>query len=327
MSCKYWCFTENNEPRTLWGRLGDLQESVPQITYICAQLEEAGRLHLQGYVQLQTSKPLSWVRNQISDTAHWEKQRGNCTQARKYCTPEKVEPVQTWLPHTFTEYGDFKKGRAGRGQRNDIVLLVEAVQQDRSQRSIIEDPTLVQTFAAHLKFHDRVRSLYRPKQNEEGVKVILHVGPPGTGKTRKAFQDYPDIFEIPISNGTMWLDGYDGHKEVLFDDFMGAASKMTLDNTLKYLDRYVRMVPQKGTHAWYHPETIVVTSNYHPRNWYKWAKREKSYRALMRRFHEVVVFFTDSDPEEQVVEDYFYDQELWPEPESFDYGTGGERHF
>lgn len=305
----FWVFTENNNPDDFWAALGDIYEThSAHISYICGQLEEASHRHFQGYVQLKRAQALSWVKSNISKTAHFEKQRGTNGEAREYCRKED----DTTIPHTFVEYGSFKEGRAGRGARNDIHALRDAVKKGKSQREIIEDDAMVETFANHMRFHDRVRMLYKPPAHPDGVRVVLYVGAPGTGKTRRAYEEYPDLFEIPISNGTIWLDGYDQHKQVLFDDFMGKGSKMTLDNTLKYFDRYVRAVPVKGTHTWYCPQVIVVTSNYHPRHWYEWKNREESWKALSRRFTEIWYFPEGSEPEEQYNDEYLENREYWP---------------
>lgn len=310
----YWCFTENNNAQEYWATVGDIFEAhETHIAYICGQLEQGEHVHFQGYVQLKRAQALSWLKANVSSTAHFEIQRGTNDQARDYCQKQD----DTVLPNTFIEFGTFKPGRAGRGARNDVAALRNAIQEHKSQRDIIEDDTLVETFARLIKFHDRVRTLYKPPPRPDGVKIILYVGEPGTGKTRLAYQTYPDLFEIPISNGTLWLDGYDDHKHVLFDDFMGKGSKMGLDNTLKFMDRYVRSVPYKGGHTWYRPEVIMITSNYHPRYWYDWKKREASWNALKRRFHEIWYFpEVNADPEEQYPDEYLENREFWP-PEEF----------
>lgn len=313
-SSKYWCFTLNDNPVSFSDRLVTLfEEKKTHVDYICGQLEVAstGQRHFQGYIQLKRSQKLSWVRNHISDSAHWEIMRGTSDQARAYCMKEDSAE-----PDSFREAGRFKPGVGGKGARNDLHALRDAIRKGKNQRDIIIDDELVPTFANYLKFADRVRTLFPPKPREEGVLVELYVGKPGTGKTRKAYEENADLFEIPISNGTLWLDGYDDQPTVLFDDFMGAGSKMSLDNTLKFLDRYVRKVPVKGSHVWYRPKKIIVTSNYHPRAWYKWEDREESYAALARRFHKVLTFEIGQDPVEEDRESYFTDQELWPVPKS-----------
>lgn len=309
-SSMYWCFTLNSDPRSFLANLGRLhREKSQHIVYICGQLEEASHLHFQGYVQLKRSRRLSWLRNNISAEAHFEVQRGTNKQARDYCCKEDG----TEVADSFIECGQFKPGRSGQGARNDVHALRDAVKEGRSQRSLIEDDDMVYSFAKFIKFHDRVRSLYRPPDREEPREVHLYVGRPGTGKTRKAKQENPGLFEIPITNGTLWLDGYDQHEVVLFDDFMGRGSKMTLDNLLKFLDRYVQQVPIKGAYVWFNPRKIIVTTNYHPRGWYNWNNRESSYSALKRRFTAVYSFYSGPRVSEEDVEEYFTDQELWPE--------------
>lgn len=312
---KFWCFTENSNADAFHARLETIYSSHPDhISYICGQLEVAstGQRHFQGYVQLRVSRAMSWLKNNVSSTAHWEIQGKNssCMQARDYC--RKVD--ETTVNNTFIEFGNFVAGgKASAGSRSDIISLKEAIKSGATQRELIESDEHVETFAKYIKFHDRMRSLYPTKRKEDApFKVSLYFGEPGSGKTRKA-NEFEDLFEIPISNGTLWFDGYDGHKVVLFDDFMGGMSKMTLDNTLKFLDRYVRKIPIKGAHVWYQPEHIIVTTNYHPRAWYKWEGREESWKALCRRFHEVLVFHKDEEPEAQDVEEFLNDHDLWPQ--------------
>lgn len=307
-TAKYWCFTENDNPNSFVTNLNELFErEKANIKYICGQLEEVAHRHFQGYVQLHRSRSLSWVRNHISTTAHFERQKGTNTQARDYC--KKVD--ESTVADSYIEKGRFTPGRSGQGARNDVIILRDKIKEGTTQRALIEDDELVPIFAKYIKFADRVRSLY-PPQPRANREVCLYIGKPGTGKTRKAMTDFPAIYVIPITNGTLWLDGYDDHPEVLFDDFMGAGSKMTLDNTLKFFDRYVQQVPIKGSYTWFRPSTIIVTSNYHPRNWYKWDNRETSYSALKRRFTQVLTFSESSDPVAENVEEYFDDKELWP---------------
>lgn len=314
---KFWCFTQNPEPDQFRINLETFfQAHTDMIQYICGQIEIGGNTehrHFQGYMQLKISKRGTWVKTNLLPVARLAKQKASrTTSARDYCHKED----DTTVEGTFVECGEFldayaQKG-SGAGKRNDIHELRDAIKEEKTERYIIEDDSLVVAYAKYQRFHDRTRMLYRPKNHPEGVHVILHFGDPGTGKTRNVFNRYPDVFEIPISNGTMWMDGYDGHEEVLFDDFLGAASKLPLDTTLKFFDRYVRSVPIKGGHTWYRPKVINITTNYHPRAWYEYASREPSWEALCRRFHEIWVYETDKDAYEVIPADFLEDREYWP---------------
>ena len=71
------------------------------------------------------------------------------------------------------------------------------------------------------------------------------------------------------------------------DDFSG---EMPLVQLLRLLDRYSVQVPFKGGYLWFCPDTIVITTNVHPRKWYNYWERDSSFEALKRRIHVVFDF-------------------------------------
>lgn len=303
-----WIMVENGDAQLFYDNLQTLFNSKKgHIRYICGQLERAsttGHLHFQGYVQLTRNQRTSWMRNNISATAHYEGQSEDATniQARAYTMKDDTSVSE------FIEFGKFVKGK---GERTDLTGFVNEVKSGATKRSLLDsDPN---NMAKYDRLYNTVRSLYKPKRPEAYEhKVVLLYGDTGTGKTRKALEDYPDIFEMPLqTSNTLWMDGYDGHKEVLLDDFAGKLSRLSCVNTLKLLDRYPIQVPIKGGFTWWIPETLVITTNYHPRDWYEWEKREQSWAPLKRRFTEIWVFETGNPPYEVVTEDFLEDQTLW----------------
>lgn len=284
------------------------------IRYICGQLEvapETGNLHFQGYIQLSRTQRMSWLKNHVHATAHFEAQKAPSNdQAREYCMKEETRAPDS----EFIELGIYKKGRIGRGARNDLTKIKEAVKAGMTQKELADNH--LNEYAKYYRFFDKMRGLYRPQAHPEGVEVILHYGEPGTGKTRLAEEENPGVFVTPINNGTLWIDGYDGQETVLLDDFAGSLSKYALTNTLRLLDRYPIQVPVKGSFVWWQPKKIIVTTNIHPFRWYDWTNRQNQYQALWRRFTKVIYFPLNSEPEEQHLETFFYDNDLiWPSPE------------
>lgn len=304
-----YVFTVNTDATSFDVRLGILYDNTKEmVRYVCGQLEvapETGNVHFQGYIQLKSAQALSWLKNNIHPTAHYEAQRAPSNDtARDYCRKEETRAPEA----DFREYGEYCKSK---GQRTDLIRIRDAIKEGTTHVQLVEDYPCV--YGRYTRFVDRCFTLYKPTDNPEGVKVILYFGEPGTGKTRKAYEEYPDLYCTPISNGSLWLDGYDSQETVLLDDFSGALSRWSLTETLRLLDRYTVMVPIKGSFTWWRPKTIIVTTNIHPSRWYKWKNRENQYHALHRRFSEVWYFPLDGEAEQQHLDTFFYDEELiWP---------------
>lgn len=294
-----WCFTENSNAQDFYDNLESLFNSLDGLRYICGQLELApntGHLHFQGYLQLTKVQRRSWVKKNISRTASLETQYKKSTneQARDYCK----KPESRYPNHDFIEFGEFNPGRGrqpGCGRRTDLVAFTDAIKSGGNIDTLLNDG-YHNELARYPKFYQMVKARYMPER--EVPQVELYIGDTGTGKTRKAFEENTDIYVVPLSNGTFWLDGYDGQDTALLDDFCGKLSKVGLGYTLRLLDRYPLMVPVKGGHTWFTPKKVIITTNIHPCDWYDFSDRKIQEKALCRRLTKVIVFETGSDPVE-----------------------------
>lgn len=279
--------------------------------YLVYQLErgENGTTHYQGYVEFKKRQTLNGVKELLgSQTIHVERRRGSAKQASEYCkkADTRVEGSD------FYEFGEPPR----QGKRSDLEDFKDAVIGERKRkRDLIDD--YYGTIARYPKFYETLTSICRPKR-EAPLEVILHIGETGLGKTKTVFDRHGEDAELyitPLSNGTPWYDGYDGHKIVLLDDFSGASSHMQLVTLLRLLDRYPVQVPVKGAHTWWLPDKIYVTTNILPKEWYKWEKRGEHYCALARRFTSVVLFYSKLHEEDPgfVEQDRTWWQENAPE--------------
>ncbi len=283
------CITWNNPP--VDGE--NVREPIynpEKMHYLVYQYEcgQNGTYHWQAYCELKTKATFATIQTLLgAPGAHLEKRRGTGKQASDYC-----KKPETRVPGgTFYEHGEMKTTTPG--ARTDITNFKDEIQSGKRKRDLLDDHCLM--MAKYPKFYQMVRAITMPER-ENNLKVYLLIGPPGCGKTRSVYEAFGgpkrgELFRVPLSNGTTWFDGYDGQQAVLFDDFAGAASKITLTNMLNLIDRYPLQVPVKGEYTWWMPDKIYITTNIYPREWFKWENRVIQYQALARRFYAVFDFY------------------------------------
>lgn len=273
-------FTLNNPEATI--------EFDPEtMAYLCYQEEVGanGTYHFQGYCEFLKRVRLSTAKEYLqSHTIHIQARRGTQAQAIAYCKKKDGTEIEG----TFVEFGEPKK----QGERMDLVAFKEAIAEGAKMVDLLDEH--LEVLCKYSKFYSTLKMLVRPQRSvDEMLVVTLHIGAAGTGKTRdveERFGSSGDFWTSPLSNGTMWFDGYDGQSVVLLDDIAGAASHISLCGLLRLLDRYPLLVPTKGGHTWWMPTQVFVTTNVLPKDWYKWTNREEQYKALARRFTTVLYY-------------------------------------
>lgn len=140
------------------------------------------------------------------------------------------------------------------------------------------------TWVRYERSLQRYWCIVQARQPRSKPVVILNWGLPGTGKTRAVWDNHNhnDIWSWP---GGAWFDQYTAQPVALFDDFDEGPIPYRL--LLKILDRYRILVPTKGSHVFFQPKTIYITSNVHPSRWYP---RETDVNALLRRIDQINEF-------------------------------------
>ncbi len=270
--CRNWGYTS-------WQDTSLPTELPPGVRYICAQQEIApttGELHVQGFMQLETPKSLSAMKKKYGRTLNFQEHRYGSYQAmRDYCMKERTRAPGT----EPVEFGDFKKP----GQRSDLREFVEEVKSGKRKLDLLESHTSI--IARYPKFYKDIRELYPPKRDFKGNCLII--GPTGCGKTTFARTNFEnDMYVMPCGK-SLWFDGYEGQEIVLMDDFSG---QYPLSALLQLLDRWTQRVEIKGSHTWFNPMGILVTTNIHPQSWYDFRGREEQRNALYRRFSKVMEY-------------------------------------
>ncbi len=278
-----WVGTINNPAEdSLLSRLTREPVLPDGVSYIAFQLEkgEKGTPHYQVYIEFTTARYNKWVQKHIAK-GFWATREGTPVQAMVYATKDDETRVEgPWIIGTISK---------GAGSRTDLVDFKDAIRSGKRKRDLWESHTVQMAKYRHM--YDDLRRCHRPKRTEELVVALL-VGKTGTGKTYSVHTAWEEggYWDLPVSGGRMWFDGYDGETNVLFDDFAGKMSKVPLCMLLRILHEYPIQVEVKGSFVWWMPTNIAITTNFHPREWYDWTRREEQYNALCRRIHQVTIF-------------------------------------
>jgi hypothetical protein len=135
--------------------------------------------------------------------------------------------------------------------------------------------------------YQRVR-LSSQRSPDQEITVLWWFGPTGTGKSRKAFEDYPDSYvKMPTNK---WWDGYVAQKTVIMDDYRPAMCPFS--ELLRILDRYPMKVEMKGSSTDLSATTFIITTCQRPEILWN-GKTEEQIDQLLRRLSEIVEFHPD----------------------------------
>lgn len=245
-----------------------------KVKYLIFQKEkgEEGTIHLQGYVCFTQNMRISALKK-LNARAHWEKRRGSHAQAKAYCSKDETRVEGPW------EKGE----EPAQGKRTDLAEIKSKLDSGASLKEISNDH--FNSWCRYRQSFATYKQLQQPKRDFK-TKVAVIWGPTGVGKSRfvqeKAGED------CYWKSDQKWWDGYTNQTHVCLDDFYGW---IKYHDMLRLLDRYPLQLETKGGQVEFNSQYIWITSNKHPREWWKDLSEEK-YAALERRI-ELICYKTD----------------------------------
>jgi len=285
---------------------GDFQDANKPINFMVYQLEKCpttGRLHFQCYFEF-IGKPRLVALIKKFKGCHWSCRLGTAQQAIDYCTKletRQAPPVTFGTPkydvQQIAEYNQTRPANSpaietGKKKVSPLaVTLNEAIKKKLCIQDIARfNP---EVYVRHAGGIAKLMTAISPQRNFK-TDVIVFYGCPGCGKSRTArklaAEHYkPDELytysKIDPAPGKEWWDGYDRHPCVIIDEMDG--NTFVWDRILNIFDRYAVIIPVKGGSTHLVAETIFITCNTRPSDWYA-GKHE--FHALRRRIHQCYKF-------------------------------------
>lgn len=238
--------------------------------------EDHFQIHVQGYFQIfgdtTVAGILKWE-SRFLRGSNIEGARGTLSQNQAYTGKAETRYDGPW------SYGTPSK--AGRPATLDA--LAADVLRDRDIARVARDNP--GQFVRHGRGLQLLLTATDTMVRDFKTRVIVHIGPPGSGKTH----DTPiDAYYLRRGNGgAVWWDGFDGVSDVVIDDYYGW---MPWGTILCLLDNRPMRVDTKGGSVSFRARRIFITSNRHPNSWYKYAENGFDYGALARRIDEFYVY-------------------------------------
>lgn len=257
---KTWVYTWNNYTEENIETLKLLEVNRHRC---CKELSSTNTPHLQGFITFSRNYSLKQLKKLFNDV-HWEP--ALCKDAMNYCIKGEIV---------------IDSSNNKQGNRTDLTTITDMIKNGCSMREVAQEhPT---TYIRYYRGFQALQQALAPAITEfKPLDVIVLVGLPGTGKSRRAYSYDQALYNImePNNNNT-WFDGYTGQKTILLDDYYGWFKYHTL---LQYLDGYPMQLPIKGGHIGKNWDTVYITSNKLPQEWYD----RSECAALMRRITEII---------------------------------------
>lgn len=259
MANKTWCFTLNNWTEEEYAAAQALEHTR---LVIGKEVGENGTPHLQGAVTFPRAHRLTGVKKLLA-RAHWEPARSAA--AFDYCMKD----------------GDFiESDKRAPGTRTDIARAVDMVLEGAD---VFEIGKEIKSYQAVRMAEIMIRCM--PFKSEAIQREVLwYYGPSGTGKSRTAREEHPDLY---LKESYKWWDGYTNQETVLIDDMRGDFCKF--HELLRMIDIYTYRGEVKGGSVPIRAKRFIITSCYNPEQMYG-GRTDEELVQLTRRISRVRYF-------------------------------------
>jgi hypothetical protein len=247
----------------------DYTQLMNECSYLIVGLETCPKtktIHHQCYVEFTSQRVFSTIKKLVPK-AHIESAKGGPEANKKYCSKDN---------NVIIEHGEMKR----QGKRTDLDNVKKMIKNGATLDDIIDTDANYQCIRAS----EVILKYKEPKRNWK-PNVYWYYGPTGTGKTKMAVEMAGARFWMSNKN-LQWWEGYDGHENVIIDDFR--PNYCDFPELLRILDRYEYRVMVKGGSRQLRCKNIWITAPFHPKDAYTHVNEDVNQ--LLRRIDEIKLF-------------------------------------
>ena len=301
-SSRGWVFTVNN-PKQTEQEFYDYLRTLNNLMYFTFQREcgESGTEHFQGYIEFESPKKFSTMRNALSEKsigvqAHIEMRNGTKKDAHDYAKKigKYADKADTKIGQSY-EYGEISLVEE-RGKRTDLYAIIQLLEEGATLDEIrVNFPT------QYLMYKRKISEYYQDIQESKmrgtrrNVEVYYIYGKTGTGKTSYVLNKYGDrnvyiMSDYPVGySDKEKFDGYNGEDVILFDEFR---SDIPLKRMLRYLDVYYTELPSRYNYKVACYTKVYIVSNWSFNRQYPNIQQEhpEDWQAFCRRINTIYDF-------------------------------------
>lgn len=228
-----------------------------------------GRHHWQGFVYWDNAKTLS-AAIKILKPHHTEACNGSLEDNEKYCSKSG----------NYTEVGD----KPSQGARSDLIQLRDEILGGKSVDDIcLERPIMYHQYGRTLQKIEDLRM--RKKWRTEMTTCDWYVGPTGTGKSHRAFQNYDEATHYNVTKD-QWWDAYKQQETVILNDFRG---EIKFGELLQMIDKWPFSVIRRNREPIpFISKHVIITSPKRPEEvYFNVADNADSIDQLLRRVNVI----------------------------------------
>lgn len=276
------------------------------LEYFCMADEKGTTFHTHIFVCFTSRVRFSKVKKSFPES-HIESVKGSITNNIDYIKKsgkwENDTKHGTSIKDSYEEYGEIPANN--KGKLRDMQELYNMIIDGWTNAEIIATN---QDYILQIDKLDKVRTMVLTEKFKGTRRLDLEVnyfyGDTGSGKTRCVLDEFGDYNVYRVTDYSHPFDSYNCQPIIVFDEFR---SSLSIKDMLNYCDIYPLELPARFSNKYACYTKVFIISNWSLEMQYSDLQKTdaESWKAFLRRIHNVKVFSKDKIDTYNSIIDYF----------------------